>query len=605
MRSLLSTGQEGSDTSLARNIDQLGSTARHEEASKPTESTSGLPDNDNMVENVAQLSQGNTSAQADFTGILDLDHGQGVCTVTGPLHVYYLPGNVERQKCMFLLDTGCTFNIISRQLFERLTPRIQSQLRPTTYHGITDSGSPLPLHGMITLSGRLRTVPFTAEFAVADIAQEAILGISFFTKNECGFSFKEAQFCLKGNMLKCVDKSGKSLVSDVQVLQAVTIPASTEHHVKCRVRDVCSTSLGLVERRADSPVLIAPTLHDLVSTQLITIRCLNLSASPVTLQAGSRLAQYVSLAPGQISEQLAHQTESAFPACPVEAEMEQVPAHLEELYMAAVRASPDGPEFSQRVQRLLCNYSDVFSKDSSDVGRTHLVQHSIPVAPGTRPIRHAPRRLGPEKEAEVEKQVQKLQDQGMISPSDSAWASPVVLVKKKDGSWRFCIDYRRLNNVTNQDAYPLPRIDESLDALAGSKYFSTLDLTSGYWQVPLDPDAQEKSAFITRGGLWKWNVLPFGLTSAPATFQRMMEQIFRGLHWKTLLLYLDDVIVIGNDFETHCRRLEEVLARLRSAGLKLKPSKCELFQTSVKYLGHIVSQEGVSTDPDKIQSVAA
>ena len=107
------------------------------------------------------------------------------------------------------------------------------------------------------------------------------------------------------------------------------------------------------------------------------------------------------------------------------------------------------------------------------------MQHSIPVAPNTRPIRHAPHQLGPEKEAEVDRQVQLLADQGLIEPSDSAWSSPVVLVKKKDGSWRLCIDYRRLNNVTNQDAYPLPRIDESLDALAGSKYFSTLDLTSG------------------------------------------------------------------------------------------------------------------------------
>ena len=142
--------------------------------------------------------------------------------------------------------------------------------------------------------------------------------------------------------------------------------------------------------------------------------------------------------------------------------------------------------------------------------------------PGTVPIRHAPRRLGREREAEVEKHIDQLLSKDLIEPADSNWSSPVVLVKKKDGSWRFCIDYRRLNAVTRQDA----RIDESLDALAGSRYFSTLDLTSGYWQVPLDSEAQERSAFVTRGGLWKWKVLPFGLTSAPAMFQRMMEKIF-------------------------------------------------------------------------------
>ena len=214
-----------------------------------------------------------------------------------------------------------------------------------------------------------------------------------------------------------------------------------------------------------------------------------------------------------------------------------------------------------------------------------------------------PHRLGPEKEAEAEKQVQELLQKGLIEPAGGAWSSPVVLVKKKDQSWRFCVDYRRLNAVTQQDAYPLPRIDESLEALAGSRYFTTLDLLSGYWQVPLDADAQEKSAFITRSGLWKWKVLPFGLTSAPATFQRLMEQVLRGLHWKTALLYLDDVIVIAPDFQSHLDRLAEVLQRLQQAGLKLKPKKCELLQTEVRYLGHLVSAEGIATDPEKVEAI--
>ena len=218
-------------------------------------------------------------------------------------------------------------------------------------------------------------------------------------------------------------------------------------------------------------------------------------------------------------------------------------------------------------------------------------------------MRQPPHRLGPHKEEEAERQVRKLLKQGLIEPANSAWSSPVVLVKRKDGSWRFCVDYRKLNAITLQDAYPIPRIDESLDALSGSKLFSTLDLTSGYWQVPLDPDAQDKSAFATRTGLWKWKVLPFGLTSAPATFQRLMEQVLQGLHWKTLLLYLDDIIVVAPDFQTHLQRLEEVLGRLQKAGLKLKPGKCELLQHMVRYLGHIVSEEGVATDPAKVEAM--
>ena len=157
--------------------------------------------------------------------------------------------------------------------------------------------------------------------------------------------------------------------------------------------------------------------------------------------------------------------------------------------------------------------------------------------------------------------MQELLSRGLIEPAYGAWSSPVGFVRLKDGSWRFCVNYRRLNAVT-QDAYPFRGIDESLDAMACSQYFSTLDLVSGYWQVYLDKDAQEKLAFTTRSGLWQWKVL-LGLTSAPATFQRLMKRVLQGLHWKTLLLYLDDVVVMAPTFEQHMQSLEEVLTRLR------------------------------------------
>ena len=281
-----------------------------------------------------------------------------------------------------------------------------------------------------------------------------------------------------------------------------------------------------------------------------------------------------------------------------------VPEHLQTLFSESCPLLQD-PGQKEALAKLLHDYQDVFSRGEHDVGLTQEVSHDIPVFPGTIPIKQPPHRLGPEKEEEVRKQVDGLLKRGLIEPASGAWSSPVVLVRKKDGTWRFCVDYRRLNAVTQYDAYPLPRIDESLDALSGSHYFSTLDLVSGYWQVPLSEDAREKSAFTTRNGLWRWKVLPFGLTSAPATFQRLMEKVLHGLHWKTLLLYLDDIIVISPDFDSHLERLEEVLKRLRRANLKLKPSKCELFRDEVRYLGHVVSSQGVSTDPEKVEAVSS
>lgn len=255
-----------------------------------------------------------------------------------------------------------------------------------------------------------------------------------------------------------------------------------------------------------------------------------------------------------------------------------------------------------KIEKLLSDYQDVFSQGDHDIGRTNKVTHGIHTTCPA-PIRQRPRRSPIGQREEVEKQIQDMLDRGIIKPSASPWSSPVVLVSKKDGSKRFCVDYRALNKHTVKDSFPLPRIDESLDYLAGAKYFCTLDLAAGYWQVPLDEDAKLKSAFVVPGGLFQFEVMPFGLCNAPSTFERLMEAIFRGLQWKTLLIYLDDVIVFGSTVEEVIERLEAVLVRLRDAKLKLKPKKCHLFQTEVLYLGHVVSSNGISTDPAKTDSV--
>ncbi|KRZ03458.1 Transposon Ty3-G Gag-Pol polyprotein [Trichinella pseudospiralis] len=187
----------------------------------------------------------------------------------------------------------------------------------------------------------------------------------------------------------------------------------------------------------------------------------------------------------------------------------------------------------------------------------------------------------------------------IIEPSCSPWASPIVLVNKKDGTCRFCVDYRQLNNVTQKDAHPLPRIDDTLDALSGAQWFSTLDLASGYWQVEMETRDREKTAFTTPYGLYQFKVMPFGLCNAPATFQRLMETSLRGLVGSKCLVYLDDVIVFGRTAEEHTARLQEVLDRLRKVGLKVKPEKCQLMKRKVAYLGHIISEKGIATDPSK------
>ena len=255
-----------------------------------------------------------------------------------------------------------------------------------------------------------------------------------------------------------------------------------------------------------------------------------------------------------------------------------------------------------KLAELLDKHKSTFAVSPNDLGRTSLIQHAIDTGTAS-PIKQRPRRPPRAFVDEEEEIIQTQLRSGVIRESTSAWSSPLVYVRKRDGSTRPCVDYRKLNEVTTKDAYPLPRIEDCLDCIGGAKIFSTLDLQSGYWQIELKEEDQQKTAFSTRSGHYEYITMPFGLCNAPSTFERGMELLMKGLQWKTLILYLDDIIVLGSTFEEHLERLNEVLSRLGQAGLKLKPSKCNLVKSEVCYLGHVVSAKGIKPDPDKIDRI--
>ena len=239
------------------------------------------------------------------------------------------------------------------------------------------------------------------------------------------------------------------------------------------------------------------------------------------------------------------------------------------------------------VWTLLATYADVFNDLPKVPTQTTRFRAGINTGDAA-PVRASPYRTSPKEKEIINGQVDEMLAAGVIRPSRSPWSSPVILVPKKDGTIRFCVDYRRLNAVTKVETYPLPRVDETLRAFEGAACFSVMDMQSGYWQIPLKEEDYEKTAFITHRGLHEYVVLPFGPVNAPGYFQRMMDEVVGDLKWTSVLVYIDDLIVFSPTYERHLLDLAVVFSRLRDAGLTLKPSKCRVFASEVLFLGHLV-----------------
>ncbi len=279
--------------------------------------------------------------------------------------------------------------------------------------------------------------------------------------------------------------------------------------------------------------------------------------------------------------------------------LEPVRMDVKDYIDVAVRASHLQEQDKIRLRHLLESKPHVCTNQP---GRTDVLQHTIYTTNGV-PIKQRPYWMSPVKQTIVEEQLRDMLANGVIETSHSGWASPVVLPPKKDGGHRFCVDFRKVNAVTETDAYPLPNLNEILESLSGSTVFSTIDLNSGYWQVPMDPNSKAKTAFITHRGLYQFNVMPFGLKNAPATFQRLMEKVLDGLQGKICLVYLDDIIVYSSSVTQHFERLQTVLDRLCKANLTLNLRKSRFCLKEIKFLGHIVSEKGVRADHDKIEAI--
>ncbi len=523
----------------------------------------------------------------------------------------YVEGGVEGMKATLTVDTGATVTLISSSLYQRLPPCRRPSLTGLTRRVCAAGGGDLACEGVGLFQIDLGSEVVSGTFVVADIQDEVLIGADILQRDPSGpadLLLSEGCMKFRSHKIPLLQVTSRTPIrqSDwkVRMSKDVTIPAHSEMEVEICV-DVPPTAPGefyILEGEREwaekHSVVMASTIVEMDPSKPIQVtRLLNPHPTVRVVRGGSILG---SAEPGLDILREDEAPSDTIRSARVKART-TVPPHLVDLYQDTCKGLSQKQR--ERVKELLISFSDTFSKGENDLGLTSLIEHTIDTG-NARPIKVPPRRVPLAYAGEDKNAIDQMLARGLIQPSKSPWGAALVFVRKKDGSVRTCTDYRGLNSVTVKDAFPLPRTEDCLDAVAGAKVFSTMDITSAYNQVPIRKEDIPKSAFVTKYGLFECSTMCFGMCNAPSTYQRLMEIVLAGLQWQICLIYLDDVIIFSDDFETHVGRIQEVLERMREANLKLKPKKCSLFKSEVKFLGHVLSEEGVLPDPDNVKRLA-
>lgn len=489
-----------------------------------------------------------------------------------------------------LLDTGAVVSFVGQDLLAQLIKQ-QAPMKTKEFKRevVAVNGTPVKITAEVELQLKTELGQMTHWFLAAEMGPELVLGHDFLAQHKWEWCWTDR------TVRRTADPGAKLPIQCQGTGDTATLYAA--HNIHVPPLGHIKASGILMERpkfqqaevaiNASGPTNGLYDLQDKVDTDTGQI--------PLCLQ--NNLDNLVTITKGEI---IGHLRSTKVEEPKDKCRLTEMPPELEELLSRSTVGLTT--EQAKQVRDLLNEFRDVFACSGEELGRTHLVEHEIKTG-DTRPIKIPPRRIPIHTEDQLKSEIVKLIRQKMIKPSKSPWSAPIVMVGKKDGTQRMCCDFRALNAATVKDAYPLPHVEDNLAQLGGSAWFSTLDLASGYWQVGVKPEDQEKTAFATPFGLFEWLVMPFGLCNGPSTFERLMEYVLRNERGKGVVLFLDDVIGHAKTFAEMIALLRIIFGRLREAGLKLKPQKCQLFQRKVEFLGHVVSEKGIETNPDITQKI--
>lgn len=491
--------------------------------------------------------------------------------------------NIKNGRGTFVVDTGAELNLIKRKTV-KTGAQVDFQVIYNLF-GITDQ--PIKTSGEVYIDINGVACPFQIVPNNFPVSCDGMLGMPFLADSVIDLPTKAIKHKLGKFPFTTPPKKGTTLILKARTKQLVTLPV-INIDLSEGYLPLLPTGPGVYLGESLATVRDGNTRVYCVNTNT---RDVELSVSPVTLEE----FEIANIIPGSDKGGNIKRNSEINPSSRIKKLEKEL--HLENL----------NKEEKESLLKTLTKFPYQFFLEGDKLGCTNVIQHKINTVDDV-PVNKGNYRYPAVHKEIIDKETKNLKSHGAVSPSKSAYNSPVWVVPKKADSqgnkrWRMVIDYRALNEKTVGDAYPLPNITDILDQLGGAQYFTVLDLASGFHQIEIDPADRHKTAFTTLYGLFEFNRMSFGLKTAPATFQRMMDLVLSGLQGVEMFVYMDDIVVYAKTIEEHNQKLTKLLGRLKTAGLVLQPDKCRFLCKEIGYLGHVISKEGVKPDPKKVEAV--
>ena len=545
----------------------------------------------------------------------DIDNNQ----IKVPTYVYFTVG-IRGVDIRLGVDTGSARTLLSEECFRTLNPdnQYKLQISGTSFEAV--NGSAIECLGYVRLPVifygiRKNYKAMIKFFIIRNLGLQGLFGLDEISRHK--FSINPAeQKCHQAKIgqviIEVAYREGRGIRA-VTITEDVTLPPLTCCDIKVNIPDIDLEDIdleGVIQPRNDIHKLGLRACRVLtIARPNVITRVMNLSDQSLVLYRGENFGQfkYTSGDPILISTVLEQYGQCQLRNEEMEDHMMYEDLgndNLDEVDFGLAETQLTDPE-KKEVKNLLKRYREVFQWDNCPVSFTHKIKHRISLKPGAQPVKHKSRKFADDQNDFIEKEVQKLINQKIVRPSKSNWSARIVLSREeRKGRWRLCVDYRAVNSLTVAPlAHPIPNIEEILQQFNNQKYFHTLDLFQGYHQVELEEGSKHITAFATRKGLFEFVRMPFGIAGCPASYQALMEDILGELSWKIAFVYIDDLIVFGKTYEEARDRLQSVLTKLKEAGLKLRASKCRLFQPSVEFLGFVVGNQGIKTCSHIVEAV--